>query len=859
MSGLLSNGVGAGIDYKIVDLRSQGIIENDLTKGAVNVTKLNALIVAAKASGKPTHFAAQKGEIWLDKGGINWGVLIDGCDLISFGGQGKFATTFVQSGTGTGNDWSGFYVRNSTRIAFHDMGFRQGTIKIPSSGQHDHLLYVANTGSSGEKTRDIFGHSLHFGKSLGDGLAFFGDTQIVENCRFSDISINGLGFVQQAWAASTAYVVGEQVRNGSNAYICITAGTSAPLPSTGPSGTASNITDGTVHWSGAPVDVTYRFGSRSGISFQRNYNGIYIQDFDIRGVQNSGIDMESTGSGALRSVQIRRGIVDNTGGNTPNAMSFSGSTTDPSQYSIMEDVEIRNGALQIAETYNARVNNVRIVSEAVFPSDPTTALCYLQKTNTNLEITNLQLHRVGSSGAGDCLNIQGNGSITIRGGYIEQATNGYPIFAESDVSGFSDLRVISNPTIAFSGATPASYDAMYVHVIAGDVSKVRIEGVQATVASGSLRSLLAIATRTARKVPSVRVTGCYAPSGALNYGVLYNKESGTLIDSNPVIQGCDFGSSPLMRTENDSNVAITGIYPIVAGNKGSQYTLAGVDDPTGNAKAPQGTNYIWMAGDASKLYVKGANTSKAGWSLVTVGSPSFYPFIIPTDAASWAAHIADNALSSSAPTGSWVCQDASGNAAASIGALALTASGSVTYHEAETGYTRSPSDWFLGVPDNGASTGFSTTNAALPDPANTSYLMIVIGRLTAVPAAARSLFFLSDGGNQIRIQPTGKARIFLVGNDVQTAAAIDTTNAHVFAVRVNETANTGLFATETEKVEPGYTSASTSAKRVGIGGFDATSAPFHARAVYLWTGAAAEMSNATLKALMESFGAGVTW
>ena len=49
-----------------------------------------------------------------------------------------------------------------------------------------------------------------------------------------------------AWAITTAYVVGDRRTNGGNCYQCITAGTSAG--SGGPTTTAADITDGSVHW-----------------------------------------------------------------------------------------------------------------------------------------------------------------------------------------------------------------------------------------------------------------------------------------------------------------------------------------------------------------------------------------------------------------------------------------------------------------------------------------------------------------------------------------------------------------------------------------------------------------------------------
>lgn len=69
------------------------------------------------------------------------------------------------------------------------------------------------------------------------------------------------GFIP-AWAASTAYRVGERVTNSSNVYEVITAGTSAAAG--GPTTTAADITDNTAHWKfiavagvAAPTGVTY--------------------------------------------------------------------------------------------------------------------------------------------------------------------------------------------------------------------------------------------------------------------------------------------------------------------------------------------------------------------------------------------------------------------------------------------------------------------------------------------------------------------------------------------------------------------------------------------------------------------------
>jgi hypothetical protein len=50
----------------------------------------------------------------------------------------------------------------------------------------------------------------------------------------------------QVWQASTAYSIGHRVVNGSNVYVCVTNGTSNS--SGGPTGTGTNISDGTAAW-----------------------------------------------------------------------------------------------------------------------------------------------------------------------------------------------------------------------------------------------------------------------------------------------------------------------------------------------------------------------------------------------------------------------------------------------------------------------------------------------------------------------------------------------------------------------------------------------------------------------------------
>ena len=79
------------------------------------------------------------------------------------------------------------------------------------------------------------------------------------------------------WAASTAYVVGDQVKNDSGKiYTCDTAGTSAG--SGGPTGTGSDITDNSARWDYTSTETasTYLTGTSNS-----NYDVLTVQDTTI--------------------------------------------------------------------------------------------------------------------------------------------------------------------------------------------------------------------------------------------------------------------------------------------------------------------------------------------------------------------------------------------------------------------------------------------------------------------------------------------------------------------------------------------------------------------------------------------------
>lgn len=854
-----------------VNLRAHGCIPRDPSKGADNVQIINRAIASAKAASRPLLLYVDDW-FYVDKAGTNWSIYFDaGCKDMAIVGNGRYTSGFVQHGTGTGNDWFGMLVDRGSNIALHNFGMYQGEIAIPSTGQHDHLIQIATFGGASDRC-DVSISNLYLGKSLGDGLNFYGGPGKV-SCNVRDLDIDGYGFVLKTWEANHVYSVGAMVRIGTTCYYCSIGGTSGSVQ---PNTTGAAVVDGTVTWSTIQGGATYRFAARSGIAFQRGYDNVNINSFRIRGVQNSGVDMESTNSGTCRHAVFSNGVVDNgttspdaiTGkkGNTSIAFSFSGSTslTDPSKYSAMNNITLINGSLQIAETRDARVSNVRVVQEEAPLADTSQACMFAMRDNRGLILESCQLHRLGTSAAGALLDIQGTGNITLAGSWnLEQTTAADLITTDCD----SDLRFDGNFNWKYSGSSPSTKSVVVLNALNHDCDRPRINGFRGESTSGAMKALVTINTRTTiapKSVNDISIVDNHVKPGSVSTGVYFSKQPGSTLDPNPIIQGNDFGGASLY-TQVDHNDApvTTAVFPIVDGNKQGVYTIVGTVDPTNNARAPQGTRYVWLNGDSTKWFVKKTGTNRAGWAEITgLGVASSTVLRLPRTSSDWNSFIADNELLGvwTPPTLGYGCQDATGDLTNDIGAIALTAAGTPTYQNDETakGY---PSDKSVGFDDNEAD-AFSSSSASLPDPSNTSYLMIVIGRITAIPAATRSLFQLS-AGNVVRLVNNGgqaRLRSFLVGNDAQSVD-FNTTDFRCWVVQVNETADTALVGCEDFKIEPGYVAPSSSSKYLGIGAVsgDPQAAPFRALRKYVWTGAAAEKSKAQIKLLLEAFGATVAW
>lgn len=107
----------------------------------------------------------------------------------------------------------------------------------------------------------------------------------------------------------------------------------------------------------------------------------------------------------------------------------------------------------------------------------------------------------------------------------------------------------------------------------------------------------------------------------------------------------------------------------------------------------------------------------------------------PANASEWTTTLGAAGDAAGGPSDQWSCQDASGALANAIGSITLAAGGTAaSYRQTVPGGSR------LGIAgSDGATTTFSSTNAGLPDPTTTSYLLLLMMYLTAAPASQRTM------------------------------------------------------------------------------------------------------------------------
>lgn len=224
----------------------------------------------------------------------------------------------------------------------------------------------------------------------------------------------------------------------------------------------------------------------------------------------------------------------------------------------------------------------------------------------------------------------------------------------------------------------------------------------------------------------------------------------------------------------------------------------------------------------------------------------------PANTTEWTTLMAVAALATGNPASTWACQEASGNLADAIGGITLTQTGAGhLYQQAVAGWTRKA------VQCVDATVGqkwLNTTTA--PNAGTTDVLLLAyVSVPVASPAATRDVCGHAAAAD-CRFNTTGKLRaIFGASADL---TADPRGRVMPVLVKVDNTNTISAIYTDQEKFIGTYTTPA-SASMVYLGGQTATASA----AAYLYaaefTGAAARLTDAQVKTLLQTLGWTIPW
>lgn len=222
----------------------------------------------------------------------------------------------------------------------------------------------------------------------------------------------------------------------------------------------------------------------------------------------------------------------------------------------------------------------------------------------------------------------------------------------------------------------------------------------------------------------------------------------------------------------------------------------------------------------------------------------------PANAAEWAIIMTAADIASGGPSALHLFQEPSGNLADSIGSFPLTASGTgTTYQQTIVGWSAK------GVAMTSGSTGlFQSVSAALPDISTTSMFALAYAQPTTT-AATRDVVGVGAASTRVLAQTTattGAPRVMCGGNSA--GGAVSASGAmRPWGLQINRTANFAALYTDAERISPSF-GATVAGKSISVGNFAAGTATCVYTMLAVFFGAAAELTNAQVRALYTALG-----
>lgn len=216
---------------------------------------------------------------------------------------------------------------------------------------------------------------------------------------------------------------------------------------------------------------------------------------------------------------------------------------------------------------------------------------------------------------------------------------------------------------------------------------------------------------------------------------------------------------------------------------------------------------------------------------------------VPESTTEWTSLLAGTGIGN--PSDLWLCQEAAGNLADSIGPNVLTAYNIPSYQNAVSGWSRkaincqSQNDAFYN--ENGTNCGDIDTN---------SNLILLICAYGGTPSATKSIVNIGDPNHDARHMGVSNTPVFAAyGTGQATGNGSDNpgTGVHVALIQIDRTNGAFVVQTDQETIQPVYTAPAGGAYTyLSLGpdsSGDGTTAIYILYAA-LWHGSAAEMNSA---------------
>jgi hypothetical protein len=355
---------------------------------------------------------------------------------------------------------------------------------------------------------------------------------------------------------------------------------------------------------------------RSGVSFQRGIRDLLLSDFFITGPKNSPLDMEPSAHNPMDNITITNGTIDNTDGDTFVAASFDGfedssHVTTFLTHSRMVNVRIKNGRLEVLNTSGCTLDNVVIQTSRGRADAVDSPLLLVKRDNEDLAIRNLTLLRDTGTPAGPLVSVANHDvtrpkRINVDGG--TWTTRVGPGTEQSYVNIFDSTGFqLRGTRIRVEDTLSGTRTGVKVRPVLGDIANLHLDGVVIEAPAG-LASGFGFGAIN-RNLSNIAITGC-ALAGTVTNAVAFTAAGSGVVDRFPILRGNDFDRAANLFVAEQA--AANAVFPIIAGNRGSQVTLTGTVLPEGVVAARQGSQYLRQSGVA-ELWFKAGGTGPTGW------------------------------------------------------------------------------------------------------------------------------------------------------------------------------------------------------------------------------------------------------